>query len=175
MNSVTRDGIMWRNSRAMTAGISMALSIRPATASDAEAVADMGREFVDYLRALGDAKAHSLTADEYLRDGFGDDPAFTGLIAELDEVSVGYLLYTPGYDLDRGGRFLYVVELFVQARSRRAGVGRALFEAAADIGRRRGWDQMSWSVYSPNAPARAFYEEVGAGYTRNMRVMYLAL
>ncbi len=79
----------------------MAVSIRPAVASDAEAVANMGREFVDYLRALGDAKAHSLTAEEYLRDGFGDDPAFTGLIAELDGDTVGYLLYTPGYDLDR--------------------------------------------------------------------------
>jgi GNAT superfamily N-acetyltransferase len=172
---VTRDGIISQNSRAMTESISIALSIRPATASDAEAVADMGREFMDYLRALGDAKAHSLTADEYLRDGFSDDPAFTGLIAELDGETVGYLLYTPGYDLDRGGRFLYVVELFVQARARRAGVGRALFEAAADIGRRRGWDQMSWSVYSPIARAGAFYEEVGARYTRNMRVMYLAL
>src|SRR3954453_13047975 len=114
----------------MAESVSMAVSIRPAVASDAEAVANMGREFVDYLHALGDAKAHSLTAEEYLRDGFGDDPAFTGLIAELGGDTVGYLLYTPGYDLDRGGRFLYVVELFVRARARRAGVGRALFEVA---------------------------------------------
>jgi GNAT superfamily N-acetyltransferase len=135
----------------------------------------MGREFEDYLRALGDAKAHSLTAEEYLRDGFGDDPAFTGLIAELDGDTVGYLLYTPGYDPDRGGRFVSVVELFVRARARRTGVGRTLFEAATDIGRRRGWAQMSWSVYAPNSAARAFYEDVGAHYTRDMYVMYVEI
>jgi GNAT superfamily N-acetyltransferase len=153
----------------------MPLSIRPAAAADADAVDALGREFVEYLNALGDAKAHSLTAEEYLRDGFGDDPAFAGLIAEQDGDVIGYLLYTPGFDLDRGGRFLYVVELFVRARARRTGAGRALLDAAAGIGRERGYAQMSWSVYAPNGTARGFYERLGANYTRDMHVMYMTL
>ena len=135
----------------------------------------MGREFVEYLRELGDAKAHSLTAEEYLREGFGDDPAFAGLVAELGGEPIGYLLYTPSFDLDRGGRFLSIVELFVRGAARRGGAGRALLEAAADIGRERGYGQVSWSVYAPNAPARAFYEQLGASYTRDMHVMYMVL
>ncbi len=34
---------------------------------------------------------------------------------------------------------------------------------------------MSWSVYAPNSAARAFYEDVGAHYTRDMYVMYVEL
>jgi GNAT superfamily N-acetyltransferase len=153
----------------------MMIEIRPATAADAEAVDDIGREFEAYLHELGDPKAHCLTADEYLREGFGEDPAFSGLVAEQGGEIVGYLLYTPSFDLDRGGRFLSVVELFVRGAARRGGAGRALLEAAAAIARERGYSQMSWSVYAPNATARAFYEELGARYTREMHVMYLLL
>jgi GNAT superfamily N-acetyltransferase len=153
----------------------MSLTIRSATASDAEAIDEMGREFVEYLRELGDAKAHSLSADEYLREGFGDDPAFAGLVAEHNGAPIGYLLYTPSFDIDRGGRFLYVIELFVRGTARRAGAGRMLLDAAAAIGRDRGYGQMSWSVYSPNSMAKAFYEQLGARYTGDMHVMYMAL
>ena len=68
---------------------------------DAAAVDSLGWEFAEYLRSLGDPDPHSLTAEEYLRDGFGEQPAFAGLIANLDGRAVGYLLYHPGYDLDR--------------------------------------------------------------------------
>jgi GNAT superfamily N-acetyltransferase len=153
----------------------MPMTIRAASASDANAIDDMGREFVEYLRDLGDAKAHSLTAEEYLREGFGDDPAFAGLLAEQDGRPIGYLLYTPSFDLDRGGRCLYVVGLFVRGAARRGGAGRALLEAACEVARQRGFSQASWSVYAPNAAARAFYEELGARYTRDMHVMYLVL
>jgi hypothetical protein len=93
----------------------MSIEIRPATAADADAIGQMGREFEEYLRQLGDAKVVSLTAERYLREGFGENPAFSGFIAEQAGNPVGYLLYTPSFDLDRAGRFLYIVELFVIA------------------------------------------------------------
>jgi GNAT superfamily N-acetyltransferase len=151
----------------------MTIVIRAATAADAKAIGEMGWEFEEYLRKLGDEKAHSLTAEEYLREGFGENPAFAGLIAEHDGKPIGYLLYTPSFDLDRGGRFLSVVELFVMSTARRGGAGRALLEAGAAIARERGYSQMSWSVYAPNSGARAFYEQFGARYARDMHVMYL--
>ena len=153
----------------------MSIEIRPAKAEDAGAIHEMGREFEDYLRDLGDAKAVSLTAEEYLRDGFGDDPAFSGFVAEQNGKPVGYLLYTPSFDLDRGGRCLYIVELFVVSAARRGGAARALMEAAAAVARERGYSQMKWSVYAPNAPAMAFYEQLGARHIRDMHFMYMTV
>ena len=45
----------------------MSVTIRAATAQDAEPVAFLGRKFVAYLQALGDPNPSSLMAEEYLR------------------------------------------------------------------------------------------------------------
>lgn len=146
----------------------MALSVRAATAEDADAVASLGREFVEYLRAFGDPAPRGIAATEYLRDGFGKRRAFSGFIAESDGGIVGYLLYHDGYDIDRGGRVLHVIDLFVSAAARHEGTGRALMEKAADECRRLGGHALVWSVYPPNAAARAFYERLGATYSGDL-------
>jgi GNAT superfamily N-acetyltransferase len=150
----------------------MAVTIRVATAQDAEAVAALGRECVAYLQSLGDVSPPSLSAEDYLRDGFGAQPAFAGLIAERGSQAIGYLLYCPAYDLDLGGRLLSLVDLFVSAAARRQGVARRLMEAAADIGRQIGGHALLWSVYTPNTTAAAFYEQVGAQDVNDLRFMH---
>ncbi|MCI0387158.1 MAG: hypothetical protein MOB07_00070 [Acidobacteria bacterium] len=79
----------------------MTLNIRAASADDAEAVGRLAQQFADYLRSLGDTTDFKLNAQTYLRDGFGANPAFSGLVAELDGNIVGYLLYHSGYDTDK--------------------------------------------------------------------------
>src|ERR1041385_2303451 len=116
----------------------MSITIRAATPQYAEAVASLGREFVAYLQDLGDRHPNSLTAEGYLRDGFSENPAFAGLIAELEGHIVGYLLYCPVYDLDLGGRVLYIIDLFVREIARRRGVARALMTRTADVCREAG-------------------------------------
>ena len=150
----------------------MSVTIRAATRQDAESIALLGREFVAYLRALGDPNPRSLTAEEYLRDGFGEHPAFAGLIAELESQAVGYLLYCQAYDLDLGGRILYIIDLFVREGTRRRGVARALMEAAAEICRQMEGQELLWSVYAPNKMAAAFYEKLGAQYIRELNFMH---
>lgn len=148
------------------------VTIRAATRQDAESVASLGREFVAYLQTLGDPDPKSLRAEEYLRDGFGENPAFAGLIAELEGQVVGYLLYCQAYDLDLGGRVLYLIDLFVREGRRRRGVARALMETAADICRQMGGQELLWPVWVPNKMAEAFYEKLGAGYVRDLNFMH---
>jgi len=150
----------------------MSVIIRTATPHDAEAVASLGREFVAYLHALGDQHPHCLSAEEYLRDGFGEDPAFSGLIAELGGQVVGHLLYCRAYDNDLGGRTLYVIDLFVHEGTRRRGVGLTLMQEAANICRQFGGHQLLWCVYAPNKTALAFYEDLGAKYFPNLKFMH---
>ena len=53
--------------------------IRPATATDAHAVGILARQFADYLRELGDTTEFKLTAEAYLRDGFGPQASIRGI------------------------------------------------------------------------------------------------
>ncbi len=109
----------------------MALIIRPALASDAQSIGNLARQFASYLSELGDLTDFKLTANAYLRDGFGTKPAFAGLVAEDQGKVIGYLLYHFGYDSDRAAR--------------NQGVGKALMARAASIAREASAEEIIWS------------------------------
>jgi GNAT superfamily N-acetyltransferase len=138
--------------------------VRPATIGDAEAIGRLSAEFVAYLEGLGDSAVRGISAEEYRRAGFGERPAFAGLIVEDRGDPVGYLLYHEGYDIDQGGRVLHVIDLFVTANARGRGAGRALMDGAREACRRAGGVAVLWLVYPPNTAARAFYERLGGAY-----------
>lgn len=140
----------------------MALVIRPALASDAQSIGNLARQFASYLSELGDSTDFKLTANAYLRDGFGTKPAFAGLVAEDQGKVIGYLLYHFGYDSDRAARNMHVVDLYVHRATRNQGVGKALMVRAASIARETSAEEMIWSVYQSNTIAATFYEKLGA-------------
>ena len=140
----------------------MAVIIRAALPSDAESIGNPARQFASYLRELGDLTQFQLTTDAYLRDGFGTQPAFAGLVAEDQAKVIGYLLYHFGYDSDRAARNMHVVDLYVDRAARNQGVGKALMARAASIAREASAAEMIWSVYQSNTIAATFYEKLGA-------------
>jgi diamine N-acetyltransferase len=147
-------------------------TVRAATFDDAEAIGELAQRFAAYLRSLGDPAEFRFNAETYRRDGFGERPAFSGLVAESDGKVVGYLLYHFGYDTDRAFRILHVIDLYVREDARRRGIGRALMDAAAALCREAGARELFWSVYAPNRLGAGFYESLGAKYTRDLRFMY---
>jgi ribosomal protein S18 acetylase RimI-like enzyme len=151
----------------------MSLHIRPARPADADTIARMWRDFAAYLRALGDIDEQNFDAEVFLRDGFGADPAFAGLVAEQGDEAAGYLLYYFGYDVDRAARIMFIADLWVDPTARRAGVGRALMQAAAARARDRGAVELVWAVFAPNRLAVAFYESLGARFLRDLEFMHL--
>jgi ribosomal protein S18 acetylase RimI-like enzyme len=151
------------------------LVIRESTPGDAEVIGEMVAEFQAYLRALGDQTDFDFGASQYLRDGFGDDPAFNGLVAETESGVAAYLLYHFGYDTDRGQRLVHIIDLYVMEAFRHRGIASALMERAAEIGRARGAEAMFWSVYEPNTEALGFYEALGARRIRGLQFMSLEI
>jgi len=151
------------------------MKIREATRDDANEVGALAEEFANYLRSLGDQTDFQFNANTFLRDGFGDEPAFKSLVAEIDGKIAGYLLYHSGYDTDLAMRILHVVDLYVRPDCRRQGVGRALMERAGEICAKAGGKGLFWTVYSPNRDAFEFYERIGARYTEDLKFMYLPL
>ena len=119
-----------------------------------------------------------MTAEAYLRDGFGENPAFTGLVAEENGCVIGYLLYHFGYDSDRAARTLNIADLYVDEAKRNQGVGRALVTGAAEIARKADAEEMVWAVFHSNDLATRFYERLGAQRIHDifqMKVKALAL
>ncbi len=151
----------------------MAPTIRPALASDAPAISSLAQQFACYLYTLGDQTDCKMTAEAYLRDGFGSRPAFQGLVAENDLRVIGFLLYHFGYDSDGAFKNLHVVDLYVDSKDRKKGVGRSLMKTAADIAREAGAQEIIWSVYHANDLATAFYEKLGA--RRITEVLFMKL
>jgi hypothetical protein len=78
--------------------------IREARLGDVRAIAVLVDEFTGYMRALGDTTELRLNAEVLERDGFGPEPAFRGLVAEVSGEVVGYLLHHAGYDTDAACR-----------------------------------------------------------------------
>lgn len=148
------------------------VEIRPCHREDAEAIGELASEFHSYLRAHGDKSEFNWGAKQYLRDGFGDNAAFEGLVADTGSLVVGYALYHFGYDSDQGQRLLYLVDLFVSQRFRRNGIGVKLMQRVFEVSKARGADFIVWSVLKRNAEALTFYEKLGARYADDIHVMW---
>ena len=135
------------------------LTVRRANRSDAPTLAAMVNalnlhEEIDYA-------AH-FTPEMILRDGFGERPAFSALLATRGEHAVGYAFFHDIYNTDLGGRGLWLVDLYVDSAERSHGAGRALLAAVAQEAVASGAVSLWWGVRSSNARARTFYATVGA-------------
>lgn len=151
------------------------IAIRKLTAADVDIVQEMVLDFGAYLTGLGDAWQHNFTGARYLADGFGPNPVFHGLIAEEAGAALGYLLMSPNYDVDRGMRIEIVVDLWVNAKARGKGAGKALMREAARVATERGARQLLWAVYKPNKLAADFYKGIGGRTIDDLDWMYLPL
>jgi len=157
------------------------ITIRSLTPADAPAVAALAADFAAYMLGLGDSGPHNLTAEAILRDGFGPNAAFSGLVAAAwsaaaDEASLaGYLLYHLGYDADLAARNLHVIDLYVSPAARRQGAGRALMAEAVRLCRAAGGAYLFWAVWPPNRLAADFYLGLGAHYVQELDFMTLTV
>lgn len=154
---------------------SSGMHVREATPADAVAVVALHREFAAYLRDLGDTTDFRFDEKAFRRDGFGPGRAFVTLVVELGDMIAGYLMYHPGYDVDRAERIVHVVDLYVAPEMRRRGVGRALIASVSAVGREIGAVELQWSVFEPNSLAFDFYKALGADQVRGLRYMRLTL
>jgi GNAT superfamily N-acetyltransferase len=137
----------------------MGLSIRFATAQDAEQIVDFIRELAIYER---EPEAVEVTPGILRAQMESANPPFECLLAELDGAAVGFALFFRNYSTWRGRAGLFLEDLFVPERYRRKGVGSALLGRLAAISVERGYGRMEWSVLNWNKPAQDFYRKLGA-------------
>jgi len=133
--------------------------IREAVAEDAETILDLITALAIYER---EPDAVEATEEDILRDGFGENPLFHCLIAELDGEPVGFSLFFFKWSTWRGRGTLHLEDLFVLPDKRGLGVGIGLLRHLAGLAIEHGCRRFEWEVLDWNMLARDFYHRIGA-------------
>ena len=133
------------------------VSLRFATADDCGLILELIRELALYEKAPNAVVATEAQLREH---GFGPQPQFEALIAELDGAPAGMALFHTRFSTWLGQPTLYLEDLFVREAARGHGVGRRLMARLAAIALERGWGRIDFHVLDWN-PARGFYRKLG--------------
>ena len=136
--------------------------IRPATPADVPLIRALIYELAAYEREPHSAR---ITEAQLLEDGFGPDPYYECLIAEVEmengDTPAGFALFFPIYSTWEG-RSLCLEDLFVRPEFRGHGIGKALLTRVAAIAVERSCARLDWNVLTWNQPAIDFYRSLDA-------------
>src|SRR5216684_8055541 len=109
------------------------LLIRDAAVSDVTLLLTFFRELAEYERQ---PNAVVIEEETLIKDGFGSQPKFRGLIAEWEGQATGYALFFGFYSTWEGRPGLFLEDLFVREPFRGRGIGRALLAKVAGMAQR---------------------------------------
>ena len=151
------------------------MEIRRATRADVGTILNFIRALAVYERAPDAVVA---TEQDLLRDGFGEQPYYSCLIAEEDGAPAGFAFYFFDYSTWLGRPGIYLEDIFVHPEFRGRGIGKALLQRVAAIAVEKRCGRLKWQVLDWNTPAIDFYRAMGAEFMdewRNVRVSGAAL
>ncbi|WP_066098363.1 GNAT family N-acetyltransferase [Xanthomonas massiliensis] len=133
--------------------------VRAAVPDDVAVIGALVRELAAYEREPEAARASDAQLHAAL---FDPGHVAHALVCELDGEVVGLALYFHNFSTWTGRPGLYLEDLFVRESARGRGAGLALLRALARQAVAEGCGRFEWSVLDWNAPAIAFYRQVGA-------------
>lgn len=113
-----------------------------------------------------------VTVEDLKKDGFGVNPAFDCLVAEVDGCIQGIALTYMRYSTWKG-KVLHLEDLIVSQDMRGSGLGTALLDRVVQYGHSLGVKRICWEVLDWNEPAITFYEKKGANVKRDWDVVHL--
>jgi GNAT superfamily N-acetyltransferase len=146
----------------------MAITIRAASRADVPQILAFIRALATYERA---PDAVTATEAGLIRDGFGPNPFYYCLIADLDGQPAGFALYFFNYSTWNGGPGIYLEDLFVDPEFRGLGIGKALLRQVAAIAVEKNCPRLTWAVLDWNTPAIDFYRAMGADFLDEWRMV----
>jgi GNAT superfamily N-acetyltransferase len=133
--------------------------VRRAVPADAPAYVALVRALADFeqLPAPDDAAAARLVAH-----AFATPPRYELWVGELDGEVVAYAVTFETYSTFRALPSLFLEDLFVHPKARRAGVATALLARLREEAVTRGCGRFEWFVLDWNVDAQKLYSRVGA-------------
>ena len=148
----------------------MALRIERATERDIPAIVRLVRHLAEYEKL---AHAMVSTEDDFRKALFGPQRNVEALMAFAGDAPVGFALYFYNFSTFLGKRGIYLEDLFVEPEYRGQGIGNALLQRLARIGKEEDCARMEWSVLTWNQPSIDFYHRLGAVTLEDWRTFRL--
>ena len=131
------------------------LNIRKAVKSDCPRLMELVRELADYEKAPNEV---TVTLGHFEESGFGKNPVWWALVAEVEGKIEGFALYYIRYSTWKG-RAMYLEDIVVTEKMRGRKIGRQLFEKLIEEAKEKGLKRIVWQVLEWNEPAINFYKK----------------
>jgi len=147
----------------------MNFTIRDATKEDMPQALELIKELAVFEK---EENAVEVTVQDLQNDGFGDLPAFTCFVAELNNKVEGIALVYKRYSTWKGP-ILHLEDLVVSQKMRGLGMGSALLDEVVKFAFRLGAKRINWEVLDWNEKAINLYEKKGAKVLRDWDVVHL--
>jgi GNAT superfamily N-acetyltransferase len=148
----------------------MDFTIRRATKDDMSRALDLIKELAAFEK---EENAVEVTVQDLQNDGFGEYPAFTCFVAELNNKVEGIALVFMRYSTWKG-RILHLEDLVVNKKMRGLGIGTALLDEVVKFAHHLGVKRINWEVLDWNEKAIKLYEKKGAKILRDWDVVHLS-
>lgn len=141
----------------------MSFNLRKATPNDMPRVLELIQELAVYEK---EPEAVIITAEDLTRDGFGENPLFNCVVAEMDGKIRGMALFYFRYSTWKG-KTVHLEDLIVQEDFRGKGLGKALYQEVMKFAKMQQVKRVEWVVLDWNTSAADFYESTGANVMRD--------
>ncbi|MEA5403339.1 GNAT family N-acetyltransferase [Arcicella sp. DC2W] len=135
----------------------MSVIIRKSIREDVPVMFELIKELALYEKA---PEQVTNTVEQMYLDGFGENPIFGSIVAEVAGEVVGLALYYYRYSTWKGKR-LYLEDLIVSEKMRGKGLGEKLLEATIQQAKDDACTGVMWQVLDWNEPAINFYKKFG--------------
>jgi len=134
----------------------MNIQIRKAERKDCSRIMELVQELADYEKAPNEV---TVAFDHFVESGFGENPVWWALVAEVNGTVEGFALYYIRYSTWKGQR-MYLEDLLVTEKLRGLGLGKLLFDELFKECATKGFSGMAWQVLDWNEPAINFYKKL---------------
>lgn len=134
------------------------INIRNANESDTNTILQFIKELAEYEKMSKDVTA----TEELLKENLFVKKLAEVIIAEEDNIPVGFALFFHNFSTFLGKGGIYLEDLYVKPNMRNKGIGKILLKYLANLALERDCGRLEWSCLDWNEPSIAFYKERGA-------------
>jgi GNAT superfamily N-acetyltransferase len=133
----------------------MNIEIRKAEKKDCKRLMELIHQLAVYEKAPDEV---TVTLDHFEESGFGQNPVWWAVVADVDEIVQGFALYYIRYSTWKGQR-MYLEDILVSQELRGKGVGKLLFDKLLEEAKGKKFTGVVWQVLDWNEPAINFYKK----------------
>jgi GNAT superfamily N-acetyltransferase len=138
----------------------MDIKIRPAVKEDCTRMMELIHELAVYERA---PEQVVVSFEHFVSSGFGENPVWWALVAEVNGNVEGMALYYIRYSTWKGQR-MYLEDLVVAENMRGHKIGSLLFDALIIEAKAKKFKGMNWQALDWNEPALNFYRKYNSDF-----------